>query len=491
MKKDNTKLIAGILFVFFFIIYLFTCQRDIGFTDAGELAGACQSLGIAHPTGYPLFTIIGSLWAHIPNPLGGAFWMNIFAAFCTSAAVAMLFILLDRLLSHIWKGEEYKIDIASALTAAFFGVSTTAWGQATGIEVYPLQMFMFVSVIYLFLKTYLFEHGFEKYRFVWAFILGLSFSNHMTSILLAPAFIFFFFKRSGEKFNFSKKRFKEILPLIAPFFLGLSLYMYLPIRAMSDPLFNWGGVSRSFDKFIYHVSGKQFQVWMFTGAQAFKDNWIKFKDVVFLDFIWTLFIPIFIGMYYAFKKNRELFYFILLLILGCLFYALNYSIHDIETYFSLAIIALFIFLAIGLRFILEKYTSIAAGILSLSFILALIINYPKMDESKDYLVGEYTNAMVNNLEPNPIIISAQWDYFVSAFMYKQRFEGLRADAAIIDQELLRRTWYPAKIKKLYPDIFQKLKKNTAIIWMIWSFLNLANPLTLIKFKRITKILLTR
>ena len=81
MKKDNTKLIAGILFVFFFIIYLFTCQRDIGFTDAGELAGACQSLGIAHPTGYPLFTIIGSLWAHIPNPLGGAFWIEYICRF--------------------------------------------------------------------------------------------------------------------------------------------------------------------------------------------------------------------------------------------------------------------------------------------------------------------------------------------------------------------------------------------------------------------------
>ena len=47
-------------------VYLFTLAPGLTFIDSGELATVTSVLGIAHPTGYPLFTLIGWVFAHFP-----------------------------------------------------------------------------------------------------------------------------------------------------------------------------------------------------------------------------------------------------------------------------------------------------------------------------------------------------------------------------------------------------------------------------------------
>ena len=59
------SLIAGLLVA---IVYLFTIAPSVIQIDSGELAAVQTTLGIAHPTGYPLFTIIGYLFLKLPLP---------------------------------------------------------------------------------------------------------------------------------------------------------------------------------------------------------------------------------------------------------------------------------------------------------------------------------------------------------------------------------------------------------------------------------------
>ena len=49
-----------------FVVYVQTMAPAVGFIDDGELATVCYTLGIAHPTGYPLFTLIGWVFSHLP-----------------------------------------------------------------------------------------------------------------------------------------------------------------------------------------------------------------------------------------------------------------------------------------------------------------------------------------------------------------------------------------------------------------------------------------
>ena len=98
---------------------------------------------------------------------------------------------------------------------------------------------------------------------------------------------------------------------------------------------------------------------------------------------------------------------------------------------------------------MPKYMLVLALIVPFFFIYN---NYNEVDKSKDEIVLEYTRSIVDNLPQNAIIISAQWDYFCSAFWYLQQVEGYRRDVVLIEKELMRRTWYPYQLERWYPEI---------------------------------------
>ena len=58
------------------------------------------------------------------------------------------------------------------------------------------------------------------------------------------------------------------------------IYLYLPLAAGAEATFNWGDPSNG-EQFWYHVTGRQFRIWLFTGMEAFVEElgcsleWIK------------------------------------------------------------------------------------------------------------------------------------------------------------------------------------------------------------------------
>ncbi|MCK4656993.1 MAG: DUF2723 domain-containing protein, partial [candidate division Zixibacteria bacterium] len=62
MEGRTTKLWIGGLILLNLLWLLRTSANFVGFVDSGELAVACFSLGIAHPTGYSLYTLLGRVF---------------------------------------------------------------------------------------------------------------------------------------------------------------------------------------------------------------------------------------------------------------------------------------------------------------------------------------------------------------------------------------------------------------------------------------------
>ncbi len=80
---------AGLAFVLYFV----TLSPTINFTDSGELVTVAWTEGIAHPPGYPLYTIVGSLFAHLP--LGDPAWrMNLLSALFAALGVGLFYSLI-------------------------------------------------------------------------------------------------------------------------------------------------------------------------------------------------------------------------------------------------------------------------------------------------------------------------------------------------------------------------------------------------------------
>ncbi|HMQ67847.1 MAG TPA: DUF2723 domain-containing protein [Ignavibacteria bacterium] len=469
--SNNKKIIYQILsFLLPFIVYVITLAPTVTFIDSGELATVAAKLGVAHPTGYPLFTVLGRVFTLLP--IGDEIYrLNLMSAFISSAALFMFFNLMSFLLGNKFAGGDsnadykilpddivYNISLATVFILAF---SRTFWDTANAIEVYSLHTFFLITDIYLILKactydakdknSYILK---ERYWLLYAFVLGLSFTNHLSSIFLSVGSLYLYFAVNG----FNKISFRRILVLIIPFLIGYSFYIYLFIRADNNVL-SWG-YPHNFANFWRHFTGKQFSIWMFSSFENAGKQFTYFTKSYPVEFFYIPLLIAIPGMFELFKKSKKLFYFTALLFGFCVLYAINYDIYDIDSYFLLAFIVTSIWFGFGLMFILKRLKdnvkSVSIAMIFI-FLIPLSQNFSKVDESKNYFVEEYTLNLFESASENAIIFSTQWDFWISSSFYQQFVKNIRPDIVVIDKELMRKTWYLHHIKLVYPEIYENSK----------------------------------
>ena len=92
-----------------FVFYLLTIAPSVIQIDTGELAAVQCTLGIAHPTGYPLFTILGYIFSLIPLPLSKIFQMNLLAAIYCAVAVSVFTFTSKMVLDNLGSFQFVKI----------------------------------------------------------------------------------------------------------------------------------------------------------------------------------------------------------------------------------------------------------------------------------------------------------------------------------------------------------------------------------------------
>ena len=100
-----------------------------------------------------------------------------------------------------------------------------------------------------------------------AIALGLGFTAHMTTLLLAPAFLTLWAWRGGFT-----RRWRE-LACIAPWFLlGLTPYLYLPLRSAQGPRFDWDA-PHTWAGFTRMLAAGDYGGWLFRDAHTFLPQW--------------------------------------------------------------------------------------------------------------------------------------------------------------------------------------------------------------------------
>ena len=449
-----------------FSVYIKTLAPSVTFIDSGELATVACTLGIAHPTGYPLFTLLG--WVFSRLPLGGEeiVRLNVMAAVFCAAGVFVFFQLVYFLLTVVAKPKEDSPAgplIASAGSALVLAFSETYWSQATSVEVYSLHMLLVSLVLFSFMKANYHdsEPGGEqrgrqfsgtRWWMLFAFVLGLSFTNHMTTILLAPGLLYLYFVEQGA----GKSSWKRIVRMGGPFVLGLSAYVYLPIRAAQGALMNWGNPV-SLERLLWHLSGKQFRVWLFSSTEAAGKQLNYFVSSYPREFAYIGAVLGIAGMLALFARHRRLATGVVVLFLSCVFYSINYDIHDIDSYFLLAYVCTalwsgfaFLMAHTWIRRKISVRTAAVGGLVAVASLAPIGIHYKQNDESSNHLVEDYTKNMFDSVKPNALVISYQWDFWVSAAYYDQLVRGYRSDVAVVDKELLRRSWYYIQLERRFP-----------------------------------------
>ena len=129
------------------IVYGLTLAPSVQQIDSGELAAVQSTLGIAHPTGYPLFTLAGHLVSRLPLGIPKILQLNLLVALWCILAVSFFFITTRQWLSRFQAPEEPSSSTLAATCAGLFlAFSATFWVQATSVEVYSLHILSLIHI---------------------------------------------------------------------------------------------------------------------------------------------------------------------------------------------------------------------------------------------------------------------------------------------------------------------------------------------------------
>jgi len=212
MEKDRTKIIlATVVWVLSFILYLSTVAPTVSFWDCGEFIATAYTLGVPHPPGSPLFILIGKFFSLLPTGSDPAFRVNLMSPISSAFANMLVFLIIAKLVK-IWRnGLETGTDKLVAYAGAFIGAMAFAgtdshWFNSVEAEVYAMSTFATALVVWLILRwaEKADETGHERYILLIAYVMGLAIGVHLLNLLALPvvALIIYFRKYKFEWSSF-------------------------------------------------------------------------------------------------------------------------------------------------------------------------------------------------------------------------------------------------------------------------------------------------
>ncbi|MBN1893537.1 DUF2723 domain-containing protein [bacterium] len=456
------------------LVYWTTLAPGVVQIDSGELSAVQCLAGIAHPTGYPLFTMLGHAFLKLPLGLRPVFQLNVLAMIeCILSLVlfawsaSLIFKRPPAAKSASRKKHKTVLpENADALTEPLFtpsailcgilflAFSRTFWNQATSTEVYSLHI-LILSLLFLALSASdKLRRPEMRYWLMTAAVFALGFGNHMTILLALPGIAWFYF----ASFGFGRKAWIRLAVLACLFLPVLAAcYLYLPLRAAHRPLLNWGNPV-DFERFFRHVSGQQYRVWLFSSSEAAGRHFRDFFRGFPAEFSWPGLMMGLTGIIPLWKNNRRFSIFLLISFSFTLLYAIHYDIHDLNSYFLLAYICFSFWIVSGAQWLINKAMRMrlpawtaAAALIGLA-VWEGFAHHRQADMSDHVLYEDYTKQALDSLPENSLLLSYQWDCLVSPSYYIQHVEHFRKDVCVVDKELLRRSWYFRQLERTCPGI---------------------------------------
>ena len=425
-----------------------------GSADSGELVTAAYYLGIAHPTGYPAYVLLGWLFSHLP--FGSiALRVNLLSAISASLAVAFVVMLMAQT-------QTQRAPLARALGAGagalLLAFSPMFWSQAVVTEVYALNALLIV-LICLGQERWLRDPPRARAAGLLGLALGAGVANHVTILLLVPGIVLRLWSRVRPV---RQVGLRPLALFVAGLLFGVSLYLLLPICVMSaSPFVNWGDV-RTIPAFFEHVTGLAYRGALFSLPPELVVTKLPALARLLLEqYGWIGYGLAVLGIWSMARANTG---FLLSWASSSFFYAffaVNYPVLDSQVY--LLPFFLLVALAIGAgaamlidetarRFTTQSLPTVAVSLLLLLLVVSsFVATRPKVNERDDWEAYGYAEATLDALPQRAILVTRE-DRHIFSLWYLQYVEAHRQDVALVDTRLLSWPWYRRNLAKTYPDL---------------------------------------
>jgi hypothetical protein len=231
------------------VLYRRTLLPGLALWDTAEFQAIGPVLGIAHPTGYPTYTLLAWLASVVLQPFGDeALRANLLSALLVSSAVGLVAATVSALTRHAAAGIVAGVALA---------VSEQPWEVALAADPHALHLF-FVTLLLALLVGWMQRVGRDRRADIWLFAAavtyGLALGNHALTILLAPGIGVFVFAVAPGLLR--RLRFVAYCAL-AVVLTAINVYAYIPIRSAMDPPLDYAN-PQTWESFRYLVFGEQF-----------------------------------------------------------------------------------------------------------------------------------------------------------------------------------------------------------------------------------------
>ncbi|MFN2397838.1 MAG: DUF2723 domain-containing protein [Gemmatimonadaceae bacterium] len=483
-----------------FLLYLLTLAPSTAMWDTSEYIAAAYVLGNPHPPGNPLFVLMGRVFSVLPIAPSVAMRINVLAAVASAASAAMWFLITERVLVG-WLSQRWQRIAGGVLAAALGATAFTVWNQSVVNEkVYTISLVGLAIISWLTVRWSDDPEGpvADRILVLISFLLGLGYSNHMMGFLAGPAVAVAVLVRRPD----TLLRWKLLLACAGAIVLGISVFLFQPIRAAHFPPINEGEPT-TWESFKYNFNRGQYgkpsvferqapfigqlgMYWMYFKWQWLRDmngnmGWLQQMLAAFF-MVLGLF-----GGYVHWKRDRRSFWYfgtfmftLTLLLIWYLNFKYGHSqclamgnppdtaceVRDRDYFFLVSFSAWGVWAALGLIFIWEsiaaligsekvrvgkqvvdlprKRSWLIASPLLLVACVPLIGNWTSASRAGQTDTRDFAHDLLNSVEPYGILITVG-DNDTFPLWYAQEVEGIRKDVIVANTSLLNTDWYTRQL----------------------------------------------
>lgn len=429
-------------FISSFILYLATLFPGTApYRDSGEMASVAARLGIAHPPGYPLYTLIARVWSTIMPAGSIGFRLNVLSALAGAGTIWMVF-----RFARAYAGDGKRAGLT--LLPLVLATAYLPWYLSVVSEMYTLNTLVAAALIYLACVPA--GRPVTRLYFI-AFLFGAGLGVRMDIVLLAPLIAAAVWTNRGELHA------RQYVAAVLFFLAGISVFLYLPLRSHVVPLLDWnhpatperlwatiarkthGGtldlVAAPFAPGANFAAGMRFYLRHLAEGYA----WIGIPLALFGFYRWWRTQP-------AYAAGTALSW----CLAGPLFiYKANmppnpHALAILEAHFLLPNLIVFVWAVIGCvelnrRFVVPYGTPV----LLLSAVMVgfnLHANLPELCKRTNFIAFDYATNILRSL-PRGAVLVMKKDVQLFALWDRQLAHGRRPDVFLVSQGLAGSPWY--------------------------------------------------
>ena len=486
-----------------FVLYVLTLAPTTAFWDTSEYIATAHMLGVPHPPGNPMFVVFARAWDLILTPFIGstAIRLNLFSALMSGLAHGFWFLCVHRILADFSESRVFRL-VGAGTAVLLSATAFTVWNQSNVNEkVYTVSLLTIALLSWLAFRwrDNLGSPKDHNLILLGAYILALSVGNHLMAFLAAPAL--FVFIVLVDRSVLTNWRLYAGMALVGV--LGLSIHLYLPLRAALDPVINevdpstlealkqailreqydkpgvlslpWNpNLPRSPELFAAQV-GNYLQYFDWQWARSLAGNDSTFGG---LRPLFTLLFTALgaVGAYWHYRNDRISFAYIGILFatlsFGLVFY-LNFKygyswarerfpsqvMHEVRErdYFFIVSFSLWgLWTGVGVAALWQRLAGrlggaarglrMASPLLIIGFI-PLFVNWSWATRAGDFAARDWAYNLLNSVDPYGVLIT-NGDNDTFPLWYLQEVEGIRRDVQVIVMSYLNTAWYVRQIRDL-------------------------------------------